>query len=107
MRAPLTYTLRLDISITTKGSDGEEREEVVYPAGTVLAVRRPKAKDLRIVDDLSERPVALALAMITRLTKLEAHEADNLEPEDLDGLGELLDQATPSGQPTGETSSAT
>lgn len=103
MRPPLTHTLIHPIIRTTVDQTGQEHEEILLEAESVIVVRRPKAKHLRLVDDFDGRPVALAIAMIGKLTNLESEQIENLDPEDFEALGNLLDAATGSGRKTGQT----
>lgn len=104
MAKPLSYTLKHDIVVTTKGSDGVEHEEVLRPAGTEIALRTPRGKDMRLIDQFPNAEIALTIAMIVRLSQLDLSEADHLEVEDLMGLGELLADFMPDGPKIGATS---
>ncbi|MBD3728765.1 MAG: phage tail assembly protein [Sphingomonadales bacterium] len=87
----------------TAGSD-EPSEEVLKPAGHTVTVRRAKAKDMRLIDQFGDgQPIALTLAMIGRLSNLDHIEIENLDPEDMEELGNLALPDKVSGRPTGET----
>lgn len=103
MKGPLTYTLRQPIVLETRGPDGELSEEVLKPAGATIPLRRPKAKDLRVIDRYDGQPIAMTLALIERISPLDNIEIDNLDAEDLTELGESLAGFMPSGQKTGQT----
>lgn len=105
MKPPLTYRLKHEIVLTTRSADdGSEKDEVLKPAGTCVVLRRPKAKDLRVVDDCEGKPVAMALALIKKVSNLEEMEVENLDAEDMAGLGELVADFMPDGRKTGKTS---
>ncbi len=104
MKAPLTYTLQHPIILSTRSADGAEREEELRPAGATIVLRRPKGKDMRVVDQFEGQNVAITLALIGKLTNLDAQEVENLDAEDMAGLGELVGGFVPSGRKTGGTS---
>lgn len=103
MKPPLIYTLKHPIILSTRTAEGEERDEELKPAGQVIPLRRPKAKDLRVADQYPEQGVAMAIALIGKVSSLEPQEVENLDAEDLAGLGELLAGFMPDGRRTGAT----
>lgn len=104
MKAPLTYTLVHAITLVTRNADGEEREEELKPAGATIVLRRPKAKDMRVVDQFEGQSVAISIALIGKLSSLDAQMVENLDAEDMAGLGELVADFVPSSRRTGGTS---
>lgn len=92
------FELKHPIEIRLKTADGERSEKI-----SRVTVRRPKAKDMRIVDDYQTKPMALTLAMIERLTDLEPHAVDELDSEDMEALGDLCLGFTDNGRTTGAT----
>lgn len=104
MKAPLTYKLKHAITLTTRSTEGIESEEELSPEGATIVLRRPKAKDMRVVDKFEGENVAITLALIERLTNLDAQQVENLDAEDMAGLGELVADFLPSGRRTGGTS---
>lgn len=104
MKAPLTYTLKHPILLTTRSTEGVESDEELRPEGATIVLRRPKAKDMRVVDKFEGENVAITLALIERLTNLDAQQVENLDAEDMAGLGELVADFLPSGRRTGGTS---
>ena len=103
MRAPLTYTLKQDIELVTQPPGGEETIEVLHTAGTVIPLRRPKAKDMRVFDNHQNAPVAGVIALIGKISKLDSLAIENLDAEDLDALGNALTAFMPDGLKTGAT----
>lgn len=103
MKPPLTYTLKQPITLVTRSVEDEEREEILKPAGQTIPLRRPKAKDLRVVDQFPEQSVAITIALIGKVSSLDAQEVENLDAEDMAGLGELLAGFMPDGRKTGVT----
>lgn len=102
-----SHTLRHPIVVTTRDAgSGDEKDETLKPAGFTVSLRRPKGKDLRIVDRFGDQEVAATLAMIAALSNLDELEVENLDSEDVSALGNLLAAAMPSGPPTGATVSA-
>ncbi|WP_067734495.1 hypothetical protein [Novosphingobium naphthalenivorans] len=100
------YTLKHDIVLETRDPETkEEREEILRPAGSVVMVRRPKAKDLLVFDQFDGKPIASVTALIKRVVKLDDIEVANLDGEDFDALGELVSPPEKGGRTTGKTAS--
>lgn len=99
-----TYTLKHAIMLETKSAEtGEVREQELKPAGFCVVVRRPKAKDLKVMDDFQAREIAGAMAMLERISTLDTIEIENLDAEDMAELGNLVGKAVEPSRPTGET----
>lgn len=99
-----TYALAHAIVLTTKNAaSGDNSDEVLKSAGFVVEMRRPKARDLRLLDTYDGKAVAGALAMIAALSNLDGIECDNLDAHDFGELGNLLERLDPSGPATGAT----
>ena len=94
-----SITLKHPITTTFRSSAGE-REETV----TEVTVRRPKAKDLRVVDAATGE-VAQAIALMAQLTTLTVAQIDDLDVEDFAALGKVIEGFMPPGLLTGKTSS--
>jgi Phage tail assembly chaperone proteins, E, or 41 or 14 len=75
------------------------QEEVI----DTVTLRRPVAKDMRLIDNFQSRPIALVLAMIEQLSGLTMLEVDKLDAEDVEMLGEFALAPVPSGQKAGAT----
>ena len=104
MRMLGTHQLKHPIVLETKPADGSEpREEELKGEGFCVVVRRPKGKDLLVFDDHRDAPMAGVMAMLTRLSNLDAIEIANLDAEDFEELGNLLDRGAPSSPKTGAT----
>ncbi|MEO8722286.1 MAG: hypothetical protein ABI395_02015, partial [Sphingobium sp.] len=63
-----------------------EREELTE----TVSVRRLNGSDMLLFDELSEKPMALTLKLIERVTGLDRVIVEKLDMEDVNGLGELL-----------------
>src|SRR5947209_4557268 len=98
----ILYELKHPITITLRPKGGEEREETI----SETSVRRPKARDMRLLDRHPGK-IAQSLALIGALTKLTPAQIDELDGEDVAGLGEIIGDFFPDGRPTGQTSSET
>lgn len=96
--APLDGLYSLKHPIDRRNSSGEVIETV-----TEVTVRRAKGKDLRVMDRFQDQPSALALKMIEQLTELTQSDVDNLDAEDVEGLGERVFGLLPGGPTTGAT----
>lgn len=100
---PITHTLVHPITIEKKpaGSDEIETEEL-KPAGFVVTMRRPKAKDLKAFDRHDDAEIAAILDMIGACSNLSMIEAENLDAADFAALGNLLDPHGRNGPATGQ-----
>lgn len=104
MRMLGTHKLIHPIVLETKAVEGGVvSEEELKPAGFCVVLRRPKGKDMLIFDDHREAPMAGVTAMLTRISTLDAIEIANLDAEDFEELGNLLDRGAPSSPSTGAT----
>ena len=104
MRMLGTHALIHPIVLETKSADGgEPREEELKPAGFCVVLRRPKGKDMLVFDDFKDAPMAGVSAMLARITNLDSIEIANLDAEDFEALGNLLDRGAPSSPKTGAT----
>lgn len=103
MSAPTMYTLRHAIVVTTRASDGAEREEVVKQAGEQLTLRRPKARDMKLMDSFDGREIEGTIHMIAALSGLAVHEVEMIDAEDFGSLGECVGAFMESGPKTGTT----
>lgn len=94
-----TYDLQYPIVQRRKASGGEIREETIDQ----VTIRRLRAKDLRMVDRIDGK-VAQSLALIASLTGLSQTTVDELDAEDVEGIGAVIGDFFPTRQPTGEVS---
>ena len=93
----VTHPLKHKIVLTKRSSQGETTEEI-----TELTLRRPKAKDLRIMD----KPMGEVAKTIELIAALSGHPTkviDEVDGEDLEALGKVIEGFTPPGQPTGQS----
>ncbi len=98
----VTHTLIHPIERETEAG-GETRTEVLRSKGAVIQVRRPKARDVKIASKRAKDDIELAILMIARLTDLDEDEAEHLDLEDFEALGELAMPSSASGRKTGAT----
>lgn len=99
---PLAHTLLHAIVIEKKPAGSDEIiEEELKPAGFTVAMRRPKAKDMRAFDRHGDAGVAAVIDLIVACSGLSMIEVENLDGEDFEALGNLLDRKRPAGLPTG------
>lgn len=98
-----TYKLKFPIIRETRdASDGEVREETLREAGFCVVMKRPRAKDLRVMDQYADREIAGSIVMIAKISNLSEEEVELLDGEDLGELGNLLGKSAPGGQTTGQ-----
>lgn len=98
-----TYNLKFPIIRETRSSEREEQEEVLRPAGFCVVVKRPRAKDVKIMDDFDGRDISGSMALLARISNLDSEEVDLLDSDDLGALGNLLNSASGNGLKTGES----
>lgn len=101
-RALGTYALKFPIIRETK-LEGVVSEEELRPAGFCVVLKRPRAKDLKIMDQYDGRDIAGSIALIARISNLSEEEVELLDGEDLGDLGKLLEKKKTDGPKTGET----
>lgn len=90
--------------IERRAKDRHTGEETVIERIETVPLRRLKGKDMRLIDQLAAQPMALTLAMIGRMTGLDAASIDELDAEDVAELGNLVTGIMPDGPSTGATS---
>jgi hypothetical protein len=102
--AAMTHTLLHPITLLKKVPGSEEvTEEELRPAGSVITLRRPKARDIKAFDRHGSSEIAAILDMIVSCSDLTTIEAENLDADDFGELGNLLAQKSPVGRPTGSS----
>lgn len=100
--AQMTHTLLHPIVVEKKNpSTGEIDREELKPAGHVVTLRRPKAKDLKAFDRHDDAAIAAIIDLIVSCTDLTSIEAENLDADDFGELGNLLEPRGRSSRPTG------
>lgn len=106
MRSLRPYALKHPIVLETRDPANADavKEDELKPAGFTVILRRPKAKDLLVMDDFADRMMAGTVAMLERISNLDKMEVANLDAEDFAALGERLETFAGSGPQTGETS---
>lgn len=94
-----TYQLKHAIvRVTRAAGESEPREEELKPAGFSVCLRRPRATDLKVMDEFEGREIAGSLALLARVSNLDSSEVDLLDFEDFGELGNLLSQPSENGQ---------
>jgi hypothetical protein len=99
---PIVYPLKHPIETTFRPNGGEARTEVL----SEVTMRRPKARDLRVLDRYPGK-IAQALALIQTLSGLNQAQVDELDAEDVTGLSEIVGDFLPDTPTTGAASSGT
>lgn len=102
MKEAVEYTLKTPITRKLKAQGTEVREETV----TDVTVRPPKGRDLRQLDRFPGK-MGQSLALIGVLTGLTQDQVDDLDAEDVTGLGEIVAAFFPEPQKTGDGSTET
>jgi hypothetical protein len=100
----LVHTLLFPIVIEKKPAGSNEIvEEELKPAGFTVTMRRPKGKDMRAFDKHGDAGVAAIIDLIVACSGLSMIEVENLDADDFEALGNLLDRKRPAGLPTGDS----
>lgn len=97
MSASVTHKLLSPITTTFTAADGTERREVI----TELTFRKPKAKVLRVLDTVKGE-VAQTIALIAAITGQPQLVIDELDPEDLEACGKVIEGFFPNSPRTGK-----
>lgn len=98
----LIHTLLHPIIAHTKPAGSNEFiEQELKPAGFVVTLRRPKAKDIRAFDKHGDAEIAAIIELIISCSNLDSIEAENLDADDFGALGNLLAPRSPGGPQTG------
>lgn len=93
------YRLKHPVTLKFRQAGGEEREESI----TELTLRRPTAKDLRMVDDYGTRIIAMTIALVSSLSELDVEVIERIDAEDFGELAEIVGGFLPDGPMTGAT----
>ncbi|WCT72052.1 phage tail assembly protein [Sphingomonas naphthae] len=93
----ITHPLKHPLSVTI----GTDREEITH-----ITLRRPKARDMRVADE-AIGTVAGTILLISKLSGQPVAVIDELDAQDFDAIGDIVEGFTKPGRPTGGTSSAT
>ncbi len=100
MTVAATYKLKHQIAYTLSGAQhGEKREALLEE----VEIQRPTGRDLMLLDDYQDKPVALTAAMIRQLTGMTKRQVEMLDAEDFGPLGVLVMALVAPGPQTGET----
>lgn len=98
-----TYNLQFPIIRETRSaSNGEEHEETLKPEGFCVEIKRPRAKDVRLMDNYEGQEIGGSMALLARISNLDEGEVDLLDAADLGELGNLLAAVSGNGPKTGE-----
>ncbi len=101
-RTLATYNLKHPIVRETRDAhSGQESAEELKPEGFCVVVNRPRAKDVKIMDQFEGREIGGSMALLARISNLSDEEVELLDADDLAELGNLLNKASVSGQKTG------
>ncbi|MDM7928661.1 phage tail assembly protein [Blastomonas fulva] len=91
------HRLKLPVTLRFRQSDGSEREEQI----TELTLRRPTAKDLRVVDSFGGQMVGMMIALIAALSGQTVEVIERLDAEDFGDLSDVVGDFLPDGPKTG------
>lgn len=95
------YNLKFPIIRETRTTTGEELEETLRPEGFCVLLKRPRGKDVKMMDEYEGRQIAGSMALLARITNLSEDEIELLDADDLGELGNLLNGGSESGPTTG------
>ncbi|WP_374410641.1 phage tail assembly protein [Novosphingobium colocasiae] len=98
-----THSLKYPLVRETRDAEGNEREEELKPAGFSVILRRPRGKDMRIMDRFEGQEIGGSIALIARISNLTEEETELLDAEDLGELGNVLGGSAAAGRGIGLT----
>lgn len=102
-RALGTYILKFPIIRETRSAEnGEVSEETLREAGFCVVLKRPRAKEVRIMDQYPDREISGTIVVLARISNLSEEEVELLDADDFGELGNLLGKNGPGGQTTGQ-----
>ena len=99
MAAQTIHRLKHPVTQQFRQSDGSIRDESI----TELKLRRPSAKDLRLVDSYGGQMVGMMIALIAALSGQEIEVIEKLDAEDFGDLSDVVGDFLPDGPKTGAT----
>lgn len=98
-----TYKLQFPVIRETRDHEGNEHEEELRPAGFCVVLKRPRGKEMLLMDKFQDQPVAGSFAMLAKISNLSSEELELADMVDLEELGNLADKVKPNGPATGGT----
>lgn len=99
MAAQTIHRLKHPVKLEFRQSDGSIRDESI----TELKLRRPAAKDLRLVDSYGSQMVGMMIALIAALSGQDIEVIEKLDAEDFGDLSDVVGDFLPDGPKTGAT----
>ncbi|PXW78989.1 tail assembly chaperone E/41/14-like protein [Blastomonas natatoria] len=99
MAAQTIHRLKHPVALQFRQSDGSIRDESI----TELKLRRPAARDLRLVDSYGSQMVGMMIALIAALSGQEIEVIEKLDAEDFGDLSDVVSDFLPDGPKTGAT----
>lgn len=99
MAAQTIHRLKHPVTLQFRQSDGSIRDESIME----LKLRRPAAKDLRLVDTYGSQMVGMMIALIAALSGQEIEVIEKLDAEDFGDLSDVVGDFLPDGPKTGGT----
>lgn len=94
----LSYTLRFDV-VRESLVAGEVKTEVLLPAGSLLTLRRPKARDIKAASGAGN-DVMTGIIMISKLVGMPVDVVEDMDIYDFRQLGEIVQGFTEDGPQT-------
>lgn len=99
MAAQTIHRLKHPVTLQFRQADGQVRDESI----TELPLRRPTAKDLRLVDSFGGQMVGMMIALIASLSGQTVEVIEKLDAEDFGDLSDVVGDFLPDGPKTGPT----
>lgn len=93
------YTLLYPVTLSFRQPSGDTREETV----SEINLRRPTAKEMRLVDKAGGGMVAMLIAMLAVLSGHDEDLIDRIDAEDFTALADMVSDFLPNGRTAGQT----
>lgn len=93
------YTLLYPVTLSFRQSTGEVREETI----SEIALRRPTAKEMRLVDRAGSGMVGLVISMLAILSGHDEEVIEKIDAQDFAELAEMVSDFLPNGPTDGKT----
>lgn len=94
-----SYQLRYPVTLSFRQASGEMREQII----SEITLRRPTAKEMRLVDRAGSGMIGLVISMLSVLSGHDEAVIEKIDAEDFGELAEMVSDFFPNGPMGGKT----